>query len=52
LGGRERDALRAYKAYIKIGDAKSSLVEESEGSIVDLAFDLYEGGSMPWSSNG
>lgn len=44
LGGRERDALRAYKAYIKIGDAKSSLVEESEGSIVDLAFDLYEGG--------
>ena len=44
LGGRERDALRAYKAYVRIADAKPSLVEESEGSIVDLAFDLYERG--------
>ncbi|MCK7470554.1 MAG: hypothetical protein MZU95_06995 [Desulfomicrobium escambiense] len=44
LGGRERDALRAYKAYIRLDDAKPSLVEESEGSIVDLAFELYEDG--------
>lgn len=44
LGGRERDALRAYKSYIRLGDAKPSLVEESEGSIVDLAFDLYGAG--------
>jgi hypothetical protein len=44
LGGRERDALRAYKSYIRLDDAKPSLVEESEGSIVDLAFDLYEEG--------
>jgi hypothetical protein len=44
LGGRERDALRAYKSYIRLEDAKPSLVEESEGSIVDLAFDLYAGG--------
>jgi len=44
LGGRERDALRAYRSYIRLDDAKPSLVEESEGSIVDLAFDLYEGG--------
>ena len=44
LGGRERDALRAYKGYIRLDDAKPSLVEESEGSIVDLAFDLYEDG--------
>ncbi len=44
LGGRERDALRAYKSYIRLEEAKPSLVEESEGSIVDLAFDLYEGG--------
>jgi hypothetical protein len=44
LRGRERDALRAYKAYVKLDDAKPSLVEESEGSIVDLAFDLYQGG--------
>jgi tetratricopeptide (TPR) repeat protein len=44
LGGREREALRAYKSYIKLDDAKPSLVEESEGSIVDLAFGLYEEG--------
>jgi tetratricopeptide (TPR) repeat protein len=42
--GREREALRAYQAYIRLDDAKPSLVEESEGSIVDLAFDLYERG--------
>lgn len=47
LGGREKEALRAYKGYIGLGDAKPSLVEESEGSIVDLAFDLYEGGDGP-----
>ncbi len=44
LGGRERDALRAYKDYIRLADAKPSLVEESEGSIVELAFALYEKG--------
>ncbi|MBP1660586.1 MAG: hypothetical protein H6P95_1778 [Candidatus Aminicenantes bacterium] len=44
LRGREREALRAYKAYIRLEDAKPSLVEESEGSIVELAFDLYEDG--------
>ena len=47
LGGRERDALRAYKSYIQLDDAKPSLVEESEGAIVDLAFDLFEEGSDP-----
>lgn len=47
LGGRERDALRAYKDYIRLADAKPSLVEESEGSIVDLAFGLYENGDAP-----
>jgi len=44
LDGRERDALRAYKDYIQLADAKPSLVEESEGSIVELAFALYEKG--------
>jgi hypothetical protein len=47
LGGREREALRAYKDYIALDDAKPSLVEESEGSIVDLAFDLVEAGNGP-----
>jgi hypothetical protein len=45
VGGREREALRAYKSYIRLADAKPSLVEESEGSIVDLAFDLYGEGN-------
>ncbi len=45
LGGREREALRAYKSYIQLEDAKPSLVEESEGAIVDLAFGLFEEGS-------
>jgi hypothetical protein len=45
LGGREREALRAYKSYVRLADAKPSLVEESEGSIIDLAFDLTEAGA-------
>jgi hypothetical protein len=44
LGGRQREALRAYKSYIRRGDAKASLAEESEISIIDLAFELYEDG--------
>jgi hypothetical protein len=44
LGGREKDALRAYKDYIRLPDATASLIEESEGSIIDLAFELYEKG--------
>lgn len=43
--GRTREALRAYKSYVRLDDAKPSLVEESEGSIIDLAFDLYEDGT-------
>jgi len=44
IKGRERDALRAYKEYIGFRDANPSLVEKSEGSIIDLAFGLYDGG--------
>ncbi|MEN6312205.1 MAG: hypothetical protein ABFD80_11790 [Acidobacteriota bacterium] len=44
IKGRERDALQAYKEYIRLGDANPSLVEKSEGSIIDLAFGLYENG--------
>src|SRR5512138_2966931 len=44
LGGSEKAALRAYRSYIRLGDAKPSLVEEAEGSIIDLAFGLYEAG--------
>jgi hypothetical protein len=44
LKGRERDAVQAYKDYIRLPDANASLVEESEGSIIDLAYALYEKG--------
>ncbi|OGD17490.1 MAG: hypothetical protein A2V76_03315 [Candidatus Aminicenantes bacterium RBG_16_63_14] len=44
LGGRERDALRAYKEYIQLVGAQVNLIEEAEGRIIDIAFDLYESG--------
>ena len=44
LGGREKDALRAYKDYIRSDEAKANLVEEAEGRVVDLAFELYSAG--------
>jgi len=44
LGGRERDALRAYQEYIRTVGAPINLIEEAEGRIIDIAFDLYEGG--------
>lgn len=44
LGGRDRDALRAYKEYIQTAGAPLNLVEEAEGRIIDVAFALYEGG--------
>ena len=47
LGGRQREALMAFRDYIKFADAKANLVEEAEGRIVDLAFELYEKGDTP-----
>jgi hypothetical protein len=44
IGGREREALQAYKDYIGLPGANASLTEESEGSIVDLAYGLFEKG--------
>lgn len=49
LGGRERDALRAYKEFLKKGtgkgpEANESLVEQAERSIIDLGYALYTKG--------
>lgn len=44
LGGREREALRAFQEYLKSPEARANLVEEAEGRIIDLAFELYEAG--------
>jgi hypothetical protein len=47
LGGREREALESYKEYVRFEGAKPGLVEEAEGSIIDLALALYEKGDKP-----
>lgn len=44
IPGRERDALQSYKDYTQLRDSNPSLAEKSEGSIIDLAFALYEKG--------
>jgi hypothetical protein len=44
IKGRERDALRTYEEYLGLGDVNPSLAEEAEGSIIDLAYALYEKG--------
>jgi hypothetical protein len=44
IKGRERDALKGYEEYLELGDVNPSLAEEAEGSIIDLAYALYEKG--------
>jgi len=41
MKGREREALAAYKQYIKSPAAVPSLVESAEAAVIDLSFDLY-----------
>lgn len=45
MPGRESDALKTYKEYLRLPEANASLVEEAEGSIIDLAYALYEKGN-------
>jgi len=40
--GKETEALRIFKKYIKLDERSLSLTEESEIAIVDLSFKLYE----------
>ncbi len=42
--GKEREALEAYKDFLRSRGGSPSLVEKSEGSIVDLAYALYRTG--------
>lgn len=39
--GMEKEALAAYKDYLGLKERNDSLTEESEKSIIDIAFDLY-----------
>jgi tetratricopeptide (TPR) repeat protein len=42
--GKEREALASFKAYLELKDRNPSLTEESEISIIDLAFSLFSRG--------
>lgn len=44
IKGREREALRTYKDYVKLASASPNLVEEAESAVIDLAYTLYEKG--------
>ncbi len=42
--GKEWEALNAYQAYLRFPSKNAGFVEESEGSIIELAFRLYQAG--------
>ena len=42
--GREVEALKAYQSFLKLKDKNRSLIEESEISVMQLAYGLYERG--------
>jgi len=48
IGGREEDALRAYREYLDRGDRNKSLSQDAEASIIDLALKLYEKGDRSY----
>lgn len=43
-GGKEVKALAAYRDFLQLKDRSPSLAEESEISVIDLAYDLYKRG--------
>jgi len=47
-GGKEREALSAYKAYLERKDKNANLAEESETSIIALASQLYSSGEKTY----
>jgi hypothetical protein len=48
MGGRDKDALQAYKSYLLLKDRNKNLAEDAEVSIVDLAFKFYEAGERDY----
>lgn len=46
--GKEVEALKDYKRYLRLKDRNKSLAEESEKSIIDLAYKLYEKGKKSY----
>lgn len=48
IGGREEEALQAYKEYLGRGDRNRSLSQDAEASIIDLAMKLYQNGDRSY----
>jgi hypothetical protein len=46
--GKELEALKAFRDYIKRRDRSKSLAEDSELSIIDLAYELYKDGKRSY----
>jgi len=46
--GKEVKALKAYKDYIQLDEHNEQLVEESEVSIIELSFKLYDKGNKSY----
>jgi len=46
--GKEVKALKAYKDYIQLDEQNKQLVEESEVSIIELSFKLYDKGKKSY----
>jgi hypothetical protein len=46
--GKELEALKAFRDYIRQKDRSKSLTEDSELSIIDLAYELYEEGKKSY----
>lgn len=42
--GKEWEALNAYQAYLRLPKKNAGFIEESEGSIIELAFRLHQAG--------
>jgi hypothetical protein len=48
IGGRDEDALRAYREYLGRGDRNKSLSADAEASIIDLAVNLSDHGDRSY----
>jgi hypothetical protein len=46
--GREVEALKAYQSFLELKDKNKSLIEESEISVMQLAYELYERGKKSY----
>jgi len=49
-GGRDKDALDSYKAFLQLREKNRNLAEDAEVSVIDLALKLYEKGEKSLSA--